>query len=112
MAIASMILGILSGLSLLGWGVIGYYAGEMGSMMGVSGSGTLQFISVAVPIAILVGSGMVLKRPLVGGLLMLCGALVIMLFFGLNEVGGYFAVPSLIAGGLGIAVSRPGLAQS
>ncbi len=106
MTIASMIIGILAGLGLLGWGLFGYALGALGTMAGVSDEGLVKLISVVVPIAVLVGAGIVMKKPLIGGILMLGGAIIILGFIGLNVVGEYIAVPALIAGLLGRAGAR------
>lgn len=96
MAISSMIIGIISGLFLLGWGVLGYFIGA------AAGSGGIEFFSIAAPLAVLVGAGIVPKKHLVGGILMLVGGCSILFIIGLNAIGGYFAIPALVAGGLGI----------
>lgn len=110
MAIAAMILGILSGLGLLGWGLFGYFLGGLVSWAGDSAGGLqMKLVSMVVPVAVLVGAGLVLKKPVVGGVMMLGGALVILFVVGFNAFGGYVAVPALIAGILGIAGARENL---
>lgn len=107
MKMASMILGILAGLGLLGWGLIGYSVGALGSMAGdVTTGGFIKFVSIVVPIAVLVGAGIVMKKPLIGGALMAGGALIVLFMVGMNIVGEYIAIPALIAGILGLASSR------
>ncbi len=106
MTIASMIIGILAGLGLLVWGLFGYSLGALGTMAGVPDGGLVKLISVVVPIAVLVGAGIVMKKPLIGGILMLGGAIIILGFVGFNVVGEYIAIPALIAGLLGLAGMR------
>jgi len=106
MKLASMILGILAGLGLLGWGLIGYGVGALGSMAGDSTGAFIKAASIVIPIAVLVGAGMVMKKPLIGGALMAGGALIVLFMVGLNIVGEYIAIPALIAGILGLVGSR------
>lgn len=96
MSLAALILGVLSGFGLLGWGAVGYQIGNIG------GDKALQFISITAPVFVLFGAGMVMKKPLLGGMLMCGGGLLILSVIGVNGFGGYLSAGAIVSGVLGV----------
>ena len=87
-AIAAMILGIL--------------AGDTGiAITGAAGTGLLQLFGIAIPLLTIVGGGLALVRPGIGGLMMLASAAATAAVFGLDVLT---AVPIAI-GALGGALA-------
>ena len=90
MKIAALILGILGGLVSLSYGLLGFGLGSI-----VQGGGGLKFVSIAVPIAALVGAGLSLSKPMVAAILMGASAVVFVLVIGFNV---FSLVPVLLLG--------------
>lgn len=111
MKIAAMIIGILSGLGLLTYSLIAMVAGDLMSATGGNG-GFVKFMAIVIPIAALVGAGMVLQKPLVGGILMVAAAAAILLWLGFSSFTLFLGLPLLVAGGLGIADHKNGAAAA
>lgn len=88
MKTGALILGILGGLWLMAYGLIGFALGGLASEGGAqSGAGLLlQFFSVAVPILSLVGAGLATTRPKVAGGLMGLSGLAVLVVFGFNVI--------------------------
>ncbi|MFW6288356.1 MAG: hypothetical protein ACOC2Q_01090 [Spirochaetota bacterium] len=74
MKTGAAILGILGGAIALIIGVVSFFVGDLGETLGIEGSVGLQIISLALPIAALIGGGIAPKSGVVGGLLMLVSA--------------------------------------
>jgi hypothetical protein len=89
MATAALILGILGGLFGLFVGLFGYGIGA------IAGVGGFQIISIAIPIAALVGGGMAKANPAVGGGLMLASTIGMLWIFGFNF---FTAIPVVLTG--------------
>lgn len=97
MKTGALILGIIGGLVALLYGLIGY---GLGSIVGAGDSGSgivLQILSVGLPVAALVGAGMVMSKPIIGAALMGIAALVLILILGFN----FFSLIPVILLGLG-----------
>jgi hypothetical protein len=69
-----MILGIIGGLYGLSIGLFGYGLGALAGAGGAAHAGFFQFISLAIPIASIVGGAIVKAKPMVGAGLMLLSA--------------------------------------
>lgn len=95
MRTGALVIGLLGGLvsvlyGLLGYGLAGFAeSGYPASAMGV------KILSVVVPILALLGAGMVLSRPLLGGLLMGTASAVFFVLLGFNV---FSLVPVVLLG--------------
>lgn len=78
MKTGALILGIIGGLVALIYGLFGYVLGNLGDVM------VLKIVSVGLPIAGLVGAGMVKSRTVVGAILMGITAVGFLLILGFN----------------------------
>jgi branched-chain amino acid transport system permease protein len=86
-AIAAMILGIL--------------AGDAGiAITGAAGTGLLQLLGIAIPLLTIVGGGLALVRPGIGGVMMLASAVATGAVFGLDPVTAIPVVIGAVGGGL------------
>ncbi len=92
---AALIFGILGGLFGLFIGLFGYAVGGIVGAGGQSGAGLFQFISIAIPIAGLVGGGMAKSNAIVAGVLMVLCAVGMLLVFGFNF---FTAIPVVLSG--------------
>jgi hypothetical protein len=97
MSTAALILGILGGLFGLVVGFFGYAAG--GVVGAASGTSLVlyQLVSMAIPIASLVGGGLAKVNAFAAGALMLLSAVGMLLVFGLN----FFTFLPLVLSGIG-----------
>jgi hypothetical protein len=91
MKVGALILGIIGGLVTLFYGLLGY---GLGSMAGAAG---LKIVSVGLPIAGLVGAGMVMAKPVTGAALMGTAAVGLLLILGFN----FFSLIPIVLLGLG-----------
>ena len=113
MRIAALILGLLGGIIGLFVGFISYSGGAVLAMFNTEASGIpgmfglwlnnprlMQILSIAAPVAALVGGGLALSRPAVAGVLMLVGTIGMFLIFGLGSlwlvVNSFVIVPVLL----------------
>ncbi len=92
---AALIFGILGGLFGLLVGLFGYLVGGIVGAGGQNGAGLFQLISIAIPIAGLVGGGMAKSNAFVAGVLMLLSAAGMLLVFGFNF---FTAIPVVLSG--------------
>jgi hypothetical protein len=84
MKIGALVLGIIGGLVALLYGVIGYGLGSLADV-GEAGAGAgLKIVSLGLPIAALVGAGMVMAKPIIGAALMGIAAVGLVLILGFN----------------------------
>lgn len=84
MKIGALVVGILGALAALLYGVFGFGLASLADA-GREGSGTLvKILSVGVPLAALVGAGVVMSRPMLGAVLMGGSALALLLVLGFN----------------------------
>jgi zinc-ribbon domain len=84
MKVGALVLGIIGGLVALFYGLVGYGLGSLADV-GQSGAGAvLKILSLGLPIAALVGAGVVLAKPIIGAALMAIAALVLVLILGFN----------------------------
>ncbi len=80
----AMVLGIIGGLIALIYGFVGFGLGSLADA-GQAGSGTMvKFLSLVLPIAALIGAGMVKSKPVVGAVLMALAGLGFVLVLGFN----------------------------
>jgi SSS family solute:Na+ symporter len=92
---AALIFGVLGGLFGLLIGVFGYFVEGIAAAGGQNGAGLFQLISMAIPIASLVGGGMAKSDAVVAGILMLLSAVGMLLVFGFNF---FTAIPLVLSG--------------
>ena len=97
MPVAAMILGILGGFFGLMIGLFGYTVGGIAGAGGAANAGMFQAVSMAIPIAGLVGGGMAKASPQIAGGLMLISAIGMFAIFGFN----FFTAIPLILTALG-----------
>ena len=84
MKVGALVVGIIGGLVALLYGLFGYVFGSLADA-GEAGAGTLlKILSVGVPIAALIGAGMVMAKPIIGAVLMGIAAVVLLLILGFN----------------------------
>lgn len=97
MKTGALVLGIIGGLVALLYGLVGYGLGSLASM-GQAGSGTgVKLLSIGLPIAALIGAGMVKAKPVVGAALMTITAIGFVLILGFN----FFSLIPVVLLGLG-----------
>jgi hypothetical protein len=102
MTSAAMILGIIWGLFLTVYAIYIYYAGKLGTAMGVQGSEYVMIASVLVPLLVFVGAGMAKSKPFLSSILLLVPGLVILWLIGVNGISVFFAGPILVAAALAL----------
>src|ERR1700674_346519 len=102
MLIGALILGILGGLFGLLIGLAGYTLG------GIAGSGGVQALSMAIPIASLVGGGMAKEKPTIAGGLMVVSAIGMFFIFGFN----FFTAIPLVLSAVGGLLAFTGLIET
>lgn len=98
MKIASFVMGLIGGVMALGYGQFGYALGAVANLDGKGAGDELQFVSIALPVIALVGAGMVLAKPIVGGSIMAVSVIGILIYFGF----GFFNLMTVVL--LGVAV--------
>ena len=59
MKTGALVLGIVGGLIALIYGLVGYGIGSLGSSAGAEGAGLVKLLSIGLPVAALIGAGMV-----------------------------------------------------
>lgn len=91
MKVAALIFGILGGLVSITYGLIGFGVGAMGD------SGGMKFLSIAVPLAALLGAGLSMSKPVIAAGLMGGSAVIFVLLLGFN----FFTLVPVILLGLG-----------
>jgi len=97
MKVGGLVLGIIGGLVALIYGLLGYGFGSLADA-GQAGAGTgLKVLSLGLPIAALVGAGMVMAKPIIGAVLMGISAIVLVLMLGFN----FFSLIPVVLLGLG-----------
>jgi hypothetical protein len=95
MKTGALVLGIIGGLVALLYGLLGYGLGSLAG--GAAGAGLLKLLSIALPVAALIGAGMVKAKPVIGAALMAIGALGFVLILGFN----FFSLIPVVLLGLG-----------
>lgn len=93
MKTGSAVLGILGGAIALIIGVISFFIGDLGQTLGIDGSVTRQVLSLALPIAALVGGGIAPKSGILGGLLMAASAAGILIVLEIGVLSLITAIP-------------------
>lgn len=97
MKVGALILGMLGGLAALAYGLVGYGLGSLADA-GEPGAGTwMKAISLGLPVAALLGAGLVMAQPLIGATLMALAAGGITLLLGFNV----FSLVPIVLLGLG-----------
>lgn len=97
MKTGALVLGIIGGLIALLYGTFGYGVGSFLSSAGAQEGGIMKLLSVGLPIAALVGAGMVKARPAAGALLMGGSAIALIAILGFN----FFSLIPVVLLGLG-----------
>jgi hypothetical protein len=107
MKTGALVLGIIGGLIALIYGLVGYGVGSLGSAAGAEGSGMVKLVSIALPIAALIGAGMVQAKPVIGAALMAIGAIGFVLILGFN----FFSLIPVVLLGLGALLGFLGMQE-
>ena len=81
----------------MGYGKFGYALGAIANLEGEGAGDELQFVSVALPVIALVGTGTVLAKPIVGGSITAVSVIGILIYFGF----GFFNLVTVVL--LGVA---------
>lgn len=84
----AMVCGIVGGLIGLLIGMFGAGVGALASAAGSSGAGMLQLVSIAIPVAAIVGGAISKANAVVAGLLMAASAAGMAFVFGVNLFTG------------------------
>lgn len=108
MKTGSAVLGILGGAIALVIGVLSYFLGDLGQQLGIEGSVARQIISLALPVAALIGGGIAPQNGMLGGLLMAGSAVGILIVL---EIG-VFSLITAIPIGIGALLAFIGSATS
>lgn len=108
MKTGALILGIIGGLIALLYGLVGYGIGSLGSATGTEGSGVVMLVSIALPLAALIGAGMVKAKPAIGAALMAIGAIGFVLILGFN----FFSLIPVVLLGLGALLGFLGMQEN
>lgn len=91
MKVGALVVGIIGGLVALLYGVVGYGFGSMGD------AGDVKLVSVGLPVAAIVGAGLVMAKPIVGAVLMAIAAAGFIVIFGFN----FFSLIPVVLLGIG-----------
>jgi len=97
MKTGALVLGIVGGLIALIYGLVGYGIGSLGSSAGAEGAGLVKLLSIGLPVAALIGAGMVKAKPVIGAVLMAIAAIGFVLILGFN----FFSLIPVVLLGLG-----------
>jgi hypothetical protein len=97
MKVGALVLGIIGGLVALLYGVVGYGLGSVADAVDAGSGAWLKLLSVGLPIAALVGAGIVMAQPAIGATLMAVSALGFIWLMGF----GFFSMIPVILLGLG-----------
>jgi len=101
MKIGATVTGVLGGLTGLAIGIYGVLLG--GLTIGTGGDiGNLKAVSVIVPLIGIVGGGIAMASPLIGGLLLLISAASVLAMLGISYVSMVPVVLMLVGGGLAL----------
>ncbi|MDD4933406.1 MAG: hypothetical protein PHO89_08085 [Methylacidiphilaceae bacterium] len=84
MRIGALVVGLMGGLASVAYGLLGYGLASFAESGYPASATGVKILSVAVPIVALLGAGMVLTRPLLGGLLMAAAAGAFLWLLGFN----------------------------
>ena len=108
MKTGAAILGIIGGSIALIIGVLSFFLGDLGQQLGIEGAVARQILSLALPIAALVGGGISPKNGVAGGLLMAASAIGILIVLDIGVISLITAIPI----GLGAILALVGAASS
>lgn len=113
MRTSAMVIGLLGGLMGVVIGIVGFALGDWVAGSDANVGTIIKVVSVAVPLAALIGAAIVRGRPLIGAVLMLASAVALAV---LTDFGayGYITIALLglagLLGLLGMRGSRPATA--
>lgn len=107
MKTGALVLGIIGGLIALLYGFLGYSLGSFVGATGQEGGGLIKFLSLALPIAALIGAGIVKAKPLIGAILMAVAAVGFVIILGFN----FFSLIPVVLLGLGALLGFLGMQE-
>lgn len=107
MKTGALILGIIGGLISLLYGLVGYGMGSIADAGNAGSGGMIKLVSIGLPIAALVGAGLVKTKPAIGAGLMAIAAVGFLLVLGFN----FFSMIPVILLGLGAFFGYMGLQE-
>lgn len=84
MKTGALILGIIGGLVALAYGLLGYGLGSIADAGEAGSGGVLKLFSIGLPVAALLGAGMVKAKPAIGSALMAISAVGFLIVLGFN----------------------------
>ena len=97
MKAGAFIIGIIGGLLALIYGLIGYGLGSLAEIGGEGAGIFLKILSLGLPIAALIGAGMVKAKPTIGSALMGLTAVSLIIILGFN----FFSLIPVVLLGVG-----------
>jgi hypothetical protein len=107
MKTGALVLGIIGGLVALIYGLVGYGLGSLADA-GQAGAGAgVKLLSIGLPVAGLVGAGMVKAKPVIGAALMAIAAIGFLLILGFN----FFSLIPVVLLGLGALLGFLGMQE-
>jgi len=107
MKVGALVLGIIGGLIALIFGLVGYGIGSMADVGEAGAGATLKILSLGLPIAALIGAGIVITKPIIGAALMGVAAVGLVLILGFN----FFSLFPVVLLGLGALLGFLGSQQ-
>ena len=107
MKVGSLVLGIIGGLIALIFGLFGYGIGSLADVGEAGAGATLKILSLGLPIAALIGAGIVITKPIIGAALMGLAAVGLVLILGFN----FFSLLPVVLLGLGALLGFLGSQQ-
>jgi hypothetical protein len=108
MKTGAVVLGVVGGVIALIIGVISFFIGDLGETLGISGSVMRQVLSLAFPVAALLGGGIAGKNGVVGGFLMLASAIGILLVLQIGVISLITSIPIGLGGLLALVAGFSG----
>ncbi len=108
MKTGSAILGIVGGAIALIIGVASFFLGDLGQTLGIEGSVMRQVLSLALPIAALVGGAIAPRSGLLGGVLLLSSAVGILIVLEIGFISLITSIPIGLGGILALIGTATG----
>ncbi len=107
MKTGALILGIIGGLVALSYGLLGFGLGSLADASQAGSGAVFKLLSIGLPVAALVGGGMVKAKPVVGAALMAIAAIGIVLILGFN----FFSLIPVVLLGVGAFLGFLGMQE-
>jgi len=98
-----MVIGVIGGVSALALGLYGYFSGTVIATAGVVNGPPLRALSIVIPLIGIIGAGIVVAQPLLGGALLLLSSSILLSTMGINLLTLPSIAMMVVAGALGLA---------